>query len=106
TLPPSGTTSTSSNWPPWHGCTGTTSSGCTATATTSPQQSSRPRSTLPNTPPPSGQKTNSTSLHQTQWGSRRLESQSCNIYWTLQYRCANLRRREWGWYGDAVAQVV
>ena len=52
--PGSGTTSTSSSWPPCPGCTGSTTTGSTATATTSRQPSSKQRSTLPNRPTPTG----------------------------------------------------
>ena len=63
--PPGGTTSTSSNSPPCRGCTGSTSSGCTATATTCHPRSSKQRSTLTDRPTPQGLESNSPSLHQT-----------------------------------------
>ena len=67
--PPAGMTSTSSNWKPSPGCTGSTPTASTATAATSRPQSSRQPTTLPNRPPQPGMETNNPSLHQTQGGS-------------------------------------
>src|ERR671919_419864 len=67
--PTAGTTSTRSSWPPCRGCTGSTTIGSTATATTYRPRSTKQRSTLPNKPTPPGLESNSPSLHQTQGGS-------------------------------------
>lgn len=66
-----GTTSTSSSSTPCRGCTGSTSTASTSTATTCRPQSSKQRSTLPNTPIPPGLESRSPSLHQTQGSARR-----------------------------------
>ncbi len=61
---------TGSNSPPWAGCTGSTSNGSTATATTPRPQNSKQRSgTLPTRPPQPGRKTKPMSLQQSQSGS-------------------------------------
>ncbi len=57
---------TTSSWPPSPGCTDSTSSGCTATATTCLRLSSKQPSTRPNRPTPSGLESNSLRLDQTQ----------------------------------------
>ena len=54
-----------SNWPPSGGCTGTTPPACTATSTTHRQQSSKPRSTMPNGATNPWSKSNGPSLRQT-----------------------------------------
>jgi hypothetical protein len=67
--PTAGTTSTSSSSRPCRGCTGSMGHGCTGTATTSRQRSTKKRSTLPNGPTPLGLESNRTSLHQPKGGS-------------------------------------
>src|SRR6185312_10746176 len=64
-----GTTSATSNSPRCRGCTGSTRSASTVTATTSRQRSSKQRSTLATNLPCRGLETNRTSLHQSQDGS-------------------------------------
>ncbi len=63
-----GRPSTTSNSPPWHGCTGTTPSAFTATAATFHPSSSRPP-TLPTTPTNNWLETNNQSLQATQGDS-------------------------------------